>query len=66
MESDLIGTQTTERHPAHWYDASGEQEVVMRYGASPFLGQHNFEVFGELLGWDEAAVAEAMGDDLIL
>lgn len=66
LDGELIGTQTTERHPGRWYSTDGRAEVMLRYGASPFLGQHNFEVFGELLGWDEAAVAEAMGDDLLL
>ncbi|MCP5025786.1 MAG: CoA transferase [Actinomycetia bacterium] len=63
MESSMLGTQQTERHPARW--VVDGREVELNYGPSPFLGEHNFEVYGELLGWDEVAVAEAMGDGLI-
>ena len=59
----MIGRQQTDRHPARWYGADGEIELA--YGPAPYLGQHDFEVYGELLGWDDVAVAEAMGDGLI-
>lgn len=63
MDSAMVGTQQTERHPARWVVDGAEVELT--YRPSPFLGEHNFEVYGELLGWDEIAVAEAMGDGLI-
>lgn len=63
LDSAMLGTQQTDRHPARWFVDGSELELP--YAASPFLGQHNFEVYGELLGWDEVAVAEAMGDGLI-
>jgi hypothetical protein len=61
----MAGTQTLDRHPGRWYSGNG-REIELTYDASPFLGQHNFEVYGELLGWDDAQVAEALGDELIL
>jgi len=63
LDSDMIGRQQTDRHPARWYGAAGEVELA--YGPAPYLGQHDFEVYGELLGWDDVAVAEAMGDGLV-
>jgi crotonobetainyl-CoA:carnitine CoA-transferase CaiB-like acyl-CoA transferase len=63
MPSDVWGTQHTDRFPARWYDAEGH-EVTLEYRASPGLGEQNFEVYPELLGWDEGRVAEAMADGL--
>jgi crotonobetainyl-CoA:carnitine CoA-transferase CaiB-like acyl-CoA transferase len=63
VDSDLHGTQTTERHPARWFDGEGEIELI--YRASPYLGQHDFEIYGDLLGWDPGRVAQAMGDGLV-
>ncbi|MCP4225817.1 MAG: hypothetical protein GY773_20980 [Actinomycetia bacterium] len=54
-----------ERFPGRWHDLSAQQELPLGYRASPYLGQHDFEVYGELLGWDEARVAEALGDELL-
>jgi hypothetical protein len=64
MDSVMVGTQTTERHPARWFD--GSTELRLPYGPAPYLGEHNFEVFEDLLGWDAADVAEAIGDELLL
>lgn len=63
MDSPMIGRQTTERHPGRWYD--GDRELTLTYGPSPYLGEHNFEVYEELLGWDVEKVAAAIGDDLV-
>ena len=63
MDSPMIGGQTTERHPGRWYD--GDRELTLTYGPSPYLGEHNFEVYEELLGWDVEKVAAAIGDDLV-
>ncbi len=64
MDSSMIGTQTTERHPARW--VSGGEELDLGYRATPYLGEHNFEVYEELLGWDAERIAIAIGDELIL
>ena len=34
------------------------------YRPAPLLGEHNFEVYGELLGMSEAEIAEAIADGL--
>ncbi|MCP4223641.1 MAG: CoA transferase [Actinomycetia bacterium] len=64
-ESQMIDTQQMERFPGRWHDLSAQQELPLGYRASPYLGQHDFEVYGELLGWDEARVAKALGDELL-
>ena len=63
LDSEMVGHQQTDRHPARWFD--GADEIDLPYGPSAYLGQHDFEVYGQLLGWDDVAVAEAMGDGLI-
>lgn len=63
MESPMLGSQSTERHPSKWF--SGEHELVMSYRPSAYLGEHNFEVYEELLGWDAEQVAIAIGSELI-
>jgi crotonobetainyl-CoA:carnitine CoA-transferase CaiB-like acyl-CoA transferase len=56
------GTQRTDRFPARLTDAAG---VIERpYVGSPALGEHNFEVYEELLGWDADRIATAMADGL--
>ena len=64
VDSDLVGRQQLDRFPARLHP-SGGAEVTLTYRPSPYLGQHNFEVYGELLGWDEVQVAEALGDNLV-
>jgi len=66
VDSSLVGSQTTERYPARWYRADGSRELDLDYSGSPYLGEHNFEVYPQLLGWDEARVAEALGDELLM
>jgi crotonobetainyl-CoA:carnitine CoA-transferase CaiB-like acyl-CoA transferase len=62
VDSPILGTQHTDRFPAELSDAAGP--IELRYAHSPYLGEHSFEVAGELLGLDEAAVAERIGDGL--
>jgi crotonobetainyl-CoA:carnitine CoA-transferase CaiB-like acyl-CoA transferase len=62
MDSPIWGTQHTDRYPGVWRDGRGEVELGHRH--APFLGEHTFEVAAELLGLDEAAAAEKMGDGL--
>ena len=38
--------------------------IELAYRATPYYGEHNFELYGELLGMDEIEVAEHMGDGL--
>ena len=52
-----------DRFPAVLRDADGT-ELTLEYRASPYLGEHNFEVYGKLLGMDEGEIAERMGDGL--
>lgn len=56
------GTQRTDRFPARLRDAHGPLERP--YVGSPALGEHNFEVYGDLLGWDADRIATAMADGL--
>jgi crotonobetainyl-CoA:carnitine CoA-transferase CaiB-like acyl-CoA transferase len=51
--------QTVDRFPALI-----DGQVVDPPRASPTLGEHNFEVYGELLGLTEAEIAEAIADGL--
>ena len=43
---------------------SGLKSIELAYRATPYYGEHNFELYGELLGMDEIEVAEHMGDGL--
>jgi crotonobetainyl-CoA:carnitine CoA-transferase CaiB-like acyl-CoA transferase len=55
-----FGTRPHDRYPALWSRMSLEP-----YRApAAYPGEHNFEVYPELLDLDEAAVAEAMSDGL--
>ncbi len=63
VESGIWGTQHMDRFPAELRDANGDQ-LALTYRASPYLGEHNFEVYAELLGLDEGEIAERMGDGL--
>ncbi|MPY94702.1 MAG: hypothetical protein GEV08_17055 [Acidimicrobiia bacterium] len=62
MESPIWGSQQTDRFPAVLRDGSGPIELA--YVHSPYLGEHTFEVAGELLGLEEAEVAERIGEGL--
>jgi crotonobetainyl-CoA:carnitine CoA-transferase CaiB-like acyl-CoA transferase len=63
MESGIWGTQHTDRFPAVLRDVDGS-EVTLTYRASPYLGEHNFDVYGRLLDLDAGEIAERMGDGL--
>ncbi len=55
-----FGTRPFDRYPAIWSRMSLEPYRP----AAAYAGEHNFEVYPELLDIDEAAVAEAMGEGL--
>jgi len=58
VDHDVFGERPHHRYPALW-----ETTDLEPYRPAPsYVGEHNFEVYGELLGMDEAAVAEAMAD----
>ena len=63
MDSGICGTQHTDRFPAILRDADGS-ELAPTYRPSPYLGEHNFDVYPQLLGLDEGEVSERMGDGL--
>ncbi len=62
LPSDLFGTQHTERFPAVLHDDDGD--VELRYRPSPAFGEHNFELYERLLGWEADRIAQAMADGL--
>ena len=45
------------------HDAYGS-ELMLDYRPSPYMGEHNFEVYARLLGFDDVEIAERMGDGL--
>ena len=57
----LHGTQHIDRFPAEFTGTPLDS-----YTASPFFGQHNFEVYAKLLGMSQEEVAEAIGDGLFV
>ena len=60
FEHPTFGTRPHDRFPAIWSRMS--LEPYLR--APSYPGEHNLEVYPELLDLDESAVAEAMGDGL--
>ena len=60
MDHALFGQRGHDGFPARW--STSELEP---YRPSPYLGEHNFEVFGDLLGWDPERIATAIGDGLL-
>jgi crotonobetainyl-CoA:carnitine CoA-transferase CaiB-like acyl-CoA transferase len=63
MASAVFGVQHTDRFPATLTDSNGE-ELAIGYRPSPYLGEHNFDVYATLLGLDEGEIAERIGDGL--
>lgn len=57
---EFYGDRLTDTYPAFW---DGERPPVERLSPT-HLGQHNFEVYGELAGIGPEEIAEAMGDGL--
>jgi len=60
FDHPAFGTRPHDRFPALW--SGTDLEPYRRAGA--YVGEHNFEIYPELLGMDEGAVAEAMSEGL--
>lgn len=58
VENKLLGRHQLDRFPAVFSD------VTFDYAPAPFLGEHNFEVYKELLGMSEEEIAIAIGEGL--
>lgn len=58
VENKLLGRHQLERFPATFSNAT------LNYTPSPFLGEHNFEVYKELLGMSDEEIAIAIGEEL--
>ena len=58
-ETHLFGTRTHDRFPAKFSASALEP-----YEPSPYLGQHSFDVYGELAGMSDEEIAEGLGDGL--
>ena len=56
VANKLLGHHQLDRFPAIFSDTTFD------YTPAPFLGEHNFEVYKELLGMSEEEVAIAIGD----
>jgi crotonobetainyl-CoA:carnitine CoA-transferase CaiB-like acyl-CoA transferase len=54
-----FGTRPFDRFPALWSTSTLEP-----YRRSPYFGEHNFEVYGDLAGYSVEEIAEGIGDDL--
>lgn len=63
MASPVFGNQHADRFPAVLHDADGT-EMTLDYRPSPYMGEHNFDVYARLLGLDDVEIAERMGDGL--
>ncbi len=57
---DVYGARVSDTYPALW---DGQRPPVVRL-APAYLGEHNFEVYGQLAGMDEQEIAEGIGDGL--
>lgn len=58
VEHKLLGRHQFERFPAVF------SEGTLDYKPSPFLGEHTFEVYKELLGMSDEEIATAIGEGL--
>ncbi|MFT3855078.1 MAG: CoA transferase [Ilumatobacteraceae bacterium] len=63
LPSEMFGVQHIECFPARLHDASGAP-IELEYRATPYYGEHTFDVYREVLGLDEVEIAERMGDGL--
>ena len=60
VDHAIFGKRPHDRFPATF---GGDH--LDPYRPSPYLGEHNFDVFAELLGWDAEKVAEAIAEGLL-
>jgi len=58
VENKLLGRHQFERFPAIF------SETTIDYTPSPFLGEHTFEVYKDLLGMSDEEIATAIGEGL--
>jgi crotonobetainyl-CoA:carnitine CoA-transferase CaiB-like acyl-CoA transferase len=58
VENKLLGRHQLDRFPAVFSDTAFD------YDPAPFLGEHNFEVYKDLLGMSEEEIATAIGEGL--
>ena len=58
VDHAVFGERPHHRYPAVWAD----RDLAPYRPAPAYVGEHNFEVYGEMLGWDESEVAENMAD----
>jgi crotonobetainyl-CoA:carnitine CoA-transferase CaiB-like acyl-CoA transferase len=56
----LFGTRPRDRFPARF----SAMDLEPYLPAPAYVGEHNFEVYGDLLGMDEVAIAEGLGEGL--
>jgi crotonobetainyl-CoA:carnitine CoA-transferase CaiB-like acyl-CoA transferase len=61
VENTLLGRHHIDRFPAFFSDASLEP-----YHPAPSFGEHNFEVYAELLGLSQEEIATAIGEGLLI
>ncbi len=59
-QHDRFGERPFDRFPAVWSDTDLEPYVL----SGSYIGEHNFEVYTELVGLDEEQVATGIGDGL--
>ena len=59
MESPLLGRHVCDRFPATFDGAALEPQR-----SAPSFGEHNFEIYAELLGMTQEEIATAIGDGL--
>jgi crotonobetainyl-CoA:carnitine CoA-transferase CaiB-like acyl-CoA transferase len=59
VEHKQLGRHQLDRFPAAFSDTSLEP-----YQSAPFFGEHNFEVYKELLGMSDEEIAAAIGEGL--
>ena len=59
VEHPILGCRPTDRFPARF-----ERSPLDPYIAAPVEGQHTFEVYRDLLGWNDEQIAAAIGEGL--
>jgi crotonobetainyl-CoA:carnitine CoA-transferase CaiB-like acyl-CoA transferase len=56
----VFGERPFDRFPAVWSDADLEPYLL----SGAYIGEHNFDIYGQLVGLNEEDIAEGMGDGL--